>query len=212
MHVPEPIAAPPAPLVRVRGLARYFDASAPWLTRVLAREHRRVLRAVDGVDFDIPRGQTMSLVGESGCGKSTVARLVVGLYRPTRGAIEFDGHDMATQRSHREAKALRRRFQIIFQDPYASLNPRWRVRDIIAEPIRVHRTLPEGAPVRARVAELLTQVGLARADGAKFPHEFSGGSGSASRSRVRSRARRSSSCATSPRPRSTSPCRRRSST
>src|SRR4051812_3966175 len=117
-----------APLVRVRGLARYFDASEPWLDRMLARSGRRTLRAVDGVDFDIRRGETLSLVGESGCGKSTVARLVVGLYAPTRGTIEFDGQDIA----HGDARHLagvRRRMQIIFQDPYASLNPRWRVSD-----------------------------------------------------------------------------------
>jgi peptide/nickel transport system ATP-binding protein len=163
------------PLVRVRALARYFDASAPLLNRLLAREGRRTLRAVDGVSFEIPRGKTLSLVGESGCGKSTVARLVVGLYRPTRGTIEFDGRDIASLRSQREVAALRRRLQIIFQDPYASLNPRWRVRDIIAEPIHVHGLVSGGAAVRRRVDELLRQVGLAPSDGEKFPHEFSGG-------------------------------------
>src|SRR5512141_104016 len=116
-------------LLRVRGLARYFDASAPLLDRVLAGEPRRVLRAVDGIDFDIARGETLSLVGESGCGKSTVARLVGGLYAPARGSIEFDGHDLTAQRRRHDANAARRRMQIIFQDPYASLNPRWRVLD-----------------------------------------------------------------------------------
>src|SRR5579883_2192095 len=163
------------PLVRVSDLARYFDASAPLLNRLLARTGRRVLRAVDGVSFEIPRGRTLGLVGESGCGKSTVARLVVGLYRPTRGTIEFDGQDLSQHRSRREVERLRRRLQMIFQDPYASLNPRWRVRDIIAEPIRVHGLLRDGGAITRRVDELLAQVGLAAADGEKYPHEFSGG-------------------------------------
>ncbi|MFI4986326.1 MAG: ABC transporter ATP-binding protein [Alphaproteobacteria bacterium] len=163
------------PLLRVDDLARYFDASPPLLNRLLLGQHRRALKAVDGVSFAIPRGQTLSLVGESGCGKSTVARLIVGLYRPTRGTIEFDGKDLARLASEKELRAVRRRFQIIFQDPYASLNPRWRVRDIIAEPIRVHGLMSGSAAIGARVAELLAQVGLAAADGEKYPHEFSGG-------------------------------------
>jgi len=163
------------PLLRVRGLARYFDASPPLLNRLLAGGGRRTLKAVDGVSFDIPRGRTLGLVGESGSGKSTVARLVVGLYPPTAGTIAFAGRDLASVRSAAEIAALRRRLQIIFQDPYASLNPRWRVRDIIAEPLRVHALLSGRAAIRARVAELLLQVGLAAADGDKFPHEFSGG-------------------------------------
>jgi peptide/nickel transport system ATP-binding protein len=165
---------PDAALLRVRDLTRYFDASAPLLDRVLAGEPRRTLRAVDGIDFDIPRGQTLSLVGESGCGKSTVARLIVGLYEPTRGSIEFDGHDLTAPGNPR-TRAVRRRMQIIFQDPYASLNPRWRVFDIIAEPIRVNRLLPTADAIRVRTHELLTQVGLSPSDAAKYPHEFSGG-------------------------------------
>ncbi|HYB08302.1 MAG TPA: oligopeptide/dipeptide ABC transporter ATP-binding protein [Alphaproteobacteria bacterium] len=166
---------PVHPLVRVKALARYFDASAPLLNRLLAGEGRRVLHAVDGVDFEIARGRTLSIVGESGCGKSTVARLVVGLYVPTRGSIEFDGRDISAIKGRAEIAALRRRFQIIFQDPYASLNPRWRVRDIVAEPIRVHRLLQGQGAIRARVEELLGEVGLAAVDGEKYPHEFSGG-------------------------------------
>jgi peptide/nickel transport system ATP-binding protein len=172
-HSPTPL--PAVPLLRVRGLARHFDVSGPLLNRVLAREGRRILRAVDGVEFDIPRGRTLSLVGESGCGKSTVARLVVGLYAPTRGSIEFDGRDISAETKRKDITALRRRLQIIFQDPYASLNPRWRVFEIVAEPIRVHRVLSGAAAIRRRVDELLAQVGLSAADGAKYPHEFSGG-------------------------------------
>ena len=114
-------------------------------------------------------------MGESGCGKSTIANCVVGLYRAAPGAIRFDGVDIAEQTSPAAAKRLRRRMQMVYQDPYASLNPRWRVRDIVAEPIRVHRLLPEGQELRRRVTDLLEQVGLSEADGAKFPHEFSGG-------------------------------------
>jgi len=113
-----------APLVRATDLAKTFDVSAPWLNRVLERQPRQLLRAVDGVSFDIPRGETLALVGESGCGKSTVARLLVGLYEPTRGGFEFDGQDAHAAFKTPEGRKLRRRIQMIFQDPYASLNPR----------------------------------------------------------------------------------------
>jgi len=162
------------PLVQVQDLARYFDVSKPLLNRLLEGGHRQTLKAVDGVSFEIPRGQTFSLVGESGCGKSTVARCVVGLYKPTRGRMVFDGTDIASFRSRREMMPFRRRLQMIFQDPYASLNPRWRVRDIVAEPIRAHGLL-SGRAVDERVAELLSQVRLTARDGEKYPHEFSGG-------------------------------------
>ncbi len=160
------------PMLEVRDLARHFDVSRPLLQRALAREGRRTLRAVDGISFAIPKGTTLSLVGESGCGKSTVARLCVGLYAPTAGSVVFDGRDLA------QARALadqRRRMQMIFQDPYASLNPRWRVGDIIAEPIRAFGLIGSRAEQDNRVAELLTQVGLSPLDRVKFPHEFSGG-------------------------------------
>ncbi len=166
---------PDRPLVRVEGLTKHFDVSPPWLSRLLAGGGRAILKAVDGVSFSVPRGRTFSLVGESGCGKSTVARLVVGLYQPTGGSIEFDGLEMTRLRSRREMAPLRRRMQMIFQDPYASLNPRWRVVDIVAEPIRVHRLLDNERAVVRRVAELLEQVRLSARDGEKFPHEFSGG-------------------------------------
>jgi peptide/nickel transport system ATP-binding protein len=159
-------------MLELRDAARYFDVSRPWLQRVIAGEGKRLLRAVDGLNLSVPKGTTLSLVGESGCGKSTVARLAVGLYRPSAGQVVFDGRDLAEARA---ASDQRRRMQMIFQDPYASLNPRWRVRDIVAEPIRAFGMLPNRAAEEARVAELLTQVGLSPLDGHKFPHEFSGG-------------------------------------
>ncbi len=164
-----------APFVSVHGLAHYFDVSKPWLNRALEGEPRLILKAVDGVSFDIPRGKTFALVGESGCGKSTVARCVVGLYRPSAGSVWLDGIDMTGLTSRREMMPLRRRLQMIFQDPYASLNPRWRVSAIVAEPIVAHRLMTDRKAIRARVDELLRQVGLTPADGAKYPHEFSGG-------------------------------------
>ncbi len=162
-------------LVEVEDLARDFDVSKPWLFRVLQGERKRILKAVAGVSFDIPKGTTLSLVGESGCGKTTVARLVVGLYPPSRGRIRFDGVDMASLTSRAVAAPVRKRIQMIFQDPYASLNPRWRVRDIIAEPIRAFGLIRGRAAIEARVGELLSQVKLSPKDGEKYPHEFSGG-------------------------------------
>jgi peptide/nickel transport system ATP-binding protein len=161
-------------LVKVEGIGKVFDVSAPWLNRVLERQPRLLLHAVDGVSFEIRRGETLALVGESGCGKSTVARLLVGLYRPSAGSVRFDGQDLS-QVSGPQAQALRRRMQMIFQDPYASLNPRWRVADIIAEPIRVHQLISSESEIEARIAQLLGQVGLSPSDAVKFPHQFSGG-------------------------------------
>jgi peptide/nickel transport system ATP-binding protein len=140
------------PLLKLEGVSRDFDVSRPWLNRVLEGEPRRLLRAVDRVSFDVAKGETLALVGESGCGKSTVARLIAGLYTPSEGRIEFQG----------------KRLQMIFQDPYASLNPRWRVRKIIAEPMTF---MPEKKPV----GEFLVQVGLSPDDAERYPHEFSGG-------------------------------------
>jgi len=163
------------PLLRVEDLKCLFEVSKPFLNRLIERQPRRWLKAVDGVSFTIDRGETFALVGESGCGKSTVARLIVGLYETTDGRIVFDGTDVGKISSAAEMQKLRRRFQMIFQDPFASLNPRWRVERIIAEPIRVFRLMTDDNAIRTRVAELLDQVGLAAADGRKFPHEFSGG-------------------------------------
>ncbi len=162
-------------LLEVRDLARDFDVSRPWLNRVLEGAPRQLLKAVDGVSFTIDRGETLSLVGESGCGKSTVARLICGLYAPSRGSVVFDGTDMARISQRGEMLRMRRRFQMIFQDPYASLNPRWRVGKIIAEPIRQHGIIRGEAAIRRRVGELLEDVRLSAHDAEKFPHEFSGG-------------------------------------
>ena len=159
------------PLLRLSEVSKDFDVSRPWLNRVLEGTPQQLLRAVDGMSFELRRGETLALVGESGCGKSTVARLIVGLYAPTHGRIEFDSIDLASP----GAAALRRRMQMIFQDPYASLNPRWRVMDIVAEPIRVLGLAASAAEIEQRVAALLVQVGLAREDREKYPHEFSGG-------------------------------------
>lgn len=163
------------PLVRATDLAKTFDVSAPWLNRVIERKPRQLLRAVDGVSFEIERGKTLALVGESGCGKSTVARLLVGLYEPTRGGFEFDGIDAHAAFKTPEGRKLRSRIQMIFQDPYASLNPRWRVEDIIAEPLLEHGLLSGKEELRERVDELLKSVGLAPQDRVKYPHQFSGG-------------------------------------
>lgn len=163
-----------APLVIAEGIGKVFDVSAPWLNRVIERRPRALLHAVDDVSFSIRRGETLALVGESGCGKSTVARMLVGLYRPSAGRVRMHGHDLSELASA-EGRALRRHMQMIFQDPYASLNPRWTVGDIVAEPIRVHRLRTDPASIRGRVAELLAKVGMAGADADKFPHQFSGG-------------------------------------
>jgi peptide/nickel transport system ATP-binding protein len=175
---------PSAPLVQVHDLAKTFDVSAPWLNRMIERQPRQFVHAVDGISFSIQRGKTLALVGESGCGKSTVARLLVGLYAPTQGRVEFDGVDTAATFRSKNALALRRRMQMIFQDPYASLNPRWKVADIVGEPLKEHGLLQTASgsgtaatkdEMRVRVAQLLQSVGLAAADVEKFPHQFSGG-------------------------------------
>jgi len=163
-------------LVQVQDLAKTFDVSAPWLNRVIERKARQFVHAVDGVSFSIEKGKTLALVGESGCGKSTVARLLVGLYEPTRGTVHFDGQDTGVLKSSAaNLRGLRRRMQMIFQDPYASLNPRWKVLDIVGEPLREHGLFSDDAGLRIKVGELLSSVGLAAADVEKFPHQFSGG-------------------------------------
>ncbi len=167
-------------LVTVSGLSRTFDVSRPWLNRVLERRPRSFLHAVRKVSFSIPKGQTFALVGESGSGKSTVAKMVVGLLQPSAGRILIDGVDMwppkgSSRSQSQELRRVRRRVQMIFQDPYASLNPRWRVDNIIAEPIRAFGLLDKDRAIRIRIGELLSLVGLDPRDGRKYPHEFSGG-------------------------------------
>jgi len=163
------------PLVVAHDLAKTFDVSAPWLNRVLEGKPRQLLHAVDGVSFEIEKGKTLALVGESGCGKSTVARLLVGLYEPTRGGLTFDGQDAHAAYQSKDARKIRQRIQMIFQDPYASLNPRWTVEAIIGEPLREHGLVSDAAALKAHVAELLQSVGLAAQDMVKYPHQFSGG-------------------------------------
>jgi oligopeptide transport system ATP-binding protein len=163
-------AASGAPLLEVRGLAMHFPVSEGI---VLSRKIGDV-KAVDGVDFTINRGETLGLVGESGCGKTTTGRCILRLERPTAGEILFDGRDVnRMQRS--ELVALRRRMQVIFQDPYSSLNPRMKVGDIIAEPIKVHGVEPDAGRRRARVRELLAVCGLDPKFTDRYPHEMSGG-------------------------------------
>ena len=173
-HAVASVGAGPA-LVQAHDLAKTFDVSAPWLNRVLEGKPRQLLNAVDGVSFEIEKGKTLALVGESGCGKSTVARLLVGLYEPTRGGFTFDGQDAHAAFKTPEGRKLRRRIQMIFQDPYASLNPRWIVENIVGEPLKEHGLITDAAQLKDRVGELLKSVGLSPLDGPKYPHQFSGG-------------------------------------
>jgi peptide/nickel transport system ATP-binding protein len=163
------------PFVEVKNLRRVFDVSKPWLNRVLEGGHLEYLKAVDDISFDIAKGETFALVGESGSGKTTVARMVVGLLPPTSGDVVIDAVSMTDPRQAQARRQLRRRIQMIFQDPYASLNPRLRVDAIVAEPIRAFDLLKSESDIRARVGELLGLVGLHADDGWKYPHEFSGG-------------------------------------
>ena len=152
-----------------------FDVSKPWLNRMIEGGHLEFLKAVDGVTFDIAKGETFALVGESGSGKTTVARMVVGLLPPTSGEVVIDGVSMSDAGQLQARQRLRRRIQMIFQDPYASLNPRFRVDAIVAEPIRAFDLIQGERNIQARVGELLNLVGLHADDGWKYPHEFSGG-------------------------------------
>ena len=167
----QPRTAPPAPdkaLLQVRDLHTYFP-----VRRGLMRRHVGDVKAVDGVSFDIGEGETLGLVGESGCGKSTVGRTILRLIPATRGSVRFDGRDVFAA-DRREMHGLRRQMQIIFQDPVGSLNPRMTVGRIIGEPIAVHR-LARGSELHDRVAALLKRVGLPPHVAARYPHEFSGG-------------------------------------
>jgi peptide/nickel transport system ATP-binding protein len=158
------------PLLAVAGLTKHFPLSG---RSVFVRE-RRVVKAVDGVSFDIPKGTTLGLVGESGCGKTTVGRVVLRLDDPTSGTVRYDGRDLGQARGS-ELKSLRRHVQVIFQDPFSSLNPRMTVGEIVGEPLLVYGLEPDASRVKRRVEELLAQVGLFAYMAERFPHELSGG-------------------------------------
>ena len=158
------------PLVKVDNLKKHF----PVTRGILIQRQIGAVYAVDGISFTIQRGDTLGLVGESGCGKTTAGRTILGLYPITAGQISIDGHEVHKARS-KELLAIRRKAQMIFQDPYASLNPRWTVNSIVSEPLRVHHLLPGERQRTERVKELLELVGLNARHVNRFPHEFSGG-------------------------------------
>jgi oligopeptide/dipeptide ABC transporter ATP-binding protein len=164
-----PMSDPTVPLLRVTDLRVHFVPRATYWGRP-----RRVLKAVDGVSFTLARGRTLGIVGESGCGKSTLARAILRLIPTTSGSVYFEGRDVFSL-SARELRPLRRRMQIVFQDPIGSLNPRLRVETIVGEPLRVHGLTRDWRATRERVAALLERVGLSPDDLYRYPHEFSGG-------------------------------------
>jgi ABC-type glutathione transport system ATPase component len=202
--------AEPAPgdavLLELRGLKVYF----PIKSGLIIDRHVGDLQAVDGVDLTVHRGETVGLVGESGCGKSTLARAVIRLYDPTEGTILFDGADITLAKGE-QLRRLRARMQMIFQDPYASLNPRMTIGSMLEEPMRVHG-LRRGREAQAEVRRLLDIVGLPPNAINRYPHEFSGGNDNVPASRVRWQSGRSSLPRTSRSLRSTSASRHRSST
>ncbi|MXQ08874.1 ATP-binding cassette domain-containing protein [Alphaproteobacteria bacterium GH1-50] len=158
------------PLVSVKNLTRVFDVSKPWLNRVIERLPKARLTAVSDVSFDIPERQVYALVGESGSGKSTIGKMIVGLLNPSDGVVEVEGIDLSRETDPAKVDKVRSDIQMIFQDPFASLNPRWKVRDIIVEPVAAR-----GGDTKGMAERLLEQVGLSAEDAGKFPHEFSGG-------------------------------------
>jgi len=157
-------------LVRVEGLVKHFPISRG----ILIQRRVGAVQAVDDISFAIPRGETLGLVGESGCGKTTAGRVILGLYPATAGAISIDGHNVRTAKGG-ELMAVRRKAQMIFQDPYASLNPRWTVSAIVGEPLRVHKLYKTQKERTERVKELMDLVGLSSRLVNRYPHEFSGG-------------------------------------
>jgi peptide/nickel transport system ATP-binding protein len=170
----ELLGAAASPLLAVRGLCKYFPAAGG----VFRRKTAGVVKAVDDVSFEVAAGETLGLVGESGSGKTTAARCILRALQPTSGGIFFRPPDGRTidlaKLSDRELKPIRQHAQMVFQDPYSSLNPRWTVRDIVAEPLVIHR-LARGADLDDRVAEILRRVGLKPEHGSRYPHAFSGG-------------------------------------
>ncbi len=167
------------PLVSVENLKKHFPVSQG----LVIKQKVGSVRAVDGISFTIDRGETLGLVGESGCGKTTAGRTLLGLYPATSGTATLDGADICTAKG-RDLLAIRRKAQMIFQDPYASLNPRWTVNSIVGEPLRVHRIITNEKERSERVKELLSLVGLSGRLVNRFPHEFSGGQRNALESRV----------------------------
>jgi oligopeptide/dipeptide ABC transporter ATP-binding protein len=165
---PSLIPAPARALLRVDKLAKFFPVRRGFFGKLA------FLRAVDGVSIDIERGETLGLVGESGCGKSTLGRTILRLIEPTYGRIVYDGREVVPMGTE-ELRALRRKMQIIFQDPYSSLNPKMTVRSIVGEALTIHRLVRGAREEEARVAELLAKVGLPREAMNRYPHEFSGG-------------------------------------
>lgn len=159
-----------ASIVSVKNLTRVFDVSKPWLNRMIERLPKRKLTAVSDVSFEIEENTVYALVGESGSGKSTIGKMIVGLLPPSEGTVEIEGVNLATETRADVIDAVRSDIQMIFQDPYASLNPRWKVADIIEEP-----AVANGDPTDGLAEKLLEQVGLSPSDISKFPHEFSGG-------------------------------------
>ena len=157
-------------IVSIRNLSRVFDVSKPWLNRVLERQPKRYLKAVSNVSLEIEEKSVYALVGESGSGKSTIGKILVGLLSPSDGVVEIEGVDLAHENDAKVIDDLRANIQMIFQDPFASLNPRWRVKDIIVEPVAAR-----GGDTTGLAERLLTQVGLSPLDAIKFPHQFSGG-------------------------------------
>ena len=159
------------PFLELRSVTKHFEVPRPLLARVVSRAPPAVVHAVEGVSLSLRAGETLGIVGESGCGKTTLGRLLVGLEVPSAGEIRFRG-SVLEGGAHRRPRALQRRIQMVFQDPYASLDPRWRVRDIVTEPALGEMS---AAGRRDRAAQLLRQVGLSEGDLEKHPHQFSGG-------------------------------------
>jgi oligopeptide transport system ATP-binding protein len=157
------------PILIVTELVKHFTLGGGFFS-----DRRGIVRAVDGVSFDICRGETLGIVGESGCGKSTLARTLLRLEEPTGGSAEFDGYDLFAKKNQK-LKALKRRIQVVFQDPYGALNPRLSIREILTEPFRIHPDILPREEWSRRIRNLLEQVGLRPEYAARYPHEFSGG-------------------------------------